>query len=65
MADMSDEEVLATAKGIGLSTKAPYDQELLRSYKHMRAIIDRLSVDWPHEAQPAFFFSSITPSGDA
>lgn len=64
MWNMSDDEVLAKAKGIGLSTKAPYDQELLRSHKHIREIIDRLSADWPHEAQPAFSFSSIAHPGD-
>lgn len=52
----SDADILLLARSLGLNTDAPFDQDILRGYRGLRAMSARIEQRWAWGDEPAFGF---------
>ena len=56
LSEPSDAEILSLARLQGLNTAAPFDQDILRGYRGLRAMTMRIDRRWAWADEPAFGF---------
>jgi hypothetical protein len=54
--ELSDAEILSLARSLGLNTDAPFGDEIIRSYRGVRAMSARIEQQWTWADEPAFRF---------